>query len=91
MNEPAESINDADVEHDIREKIVFILNVYPEISPTMLQAGIGPQLSPKKWRPVLEDLIAEGVIEQHTETLQSPTGRHNSYVILSLAIDYRTR
>lgn len=46
----------------VAEKILHTLSVYPGISPTMLQAGMGPQFKPAVWRPILEDLRHKGYI-----------------------------
>lgn len=74
-----------DEDKEIREKIVHVLSIYPIISPTMLQAGLGPTLAPAKWRPSLEVMIANGTVKRNTVTVKSPTGRHNSYSKLRLA------
>lgn len=74
-------------EHDadaLREKIVHLLKIYPIISPTMLQGGLGPYVKPKVWRPVLEQLIDEGIIEQRQETHLSPGGRYNVHNMIQL-------
>lgn len=69
----------------IRELIIHLLRIYPVVSPTMLQSGLGPYVKPAIWRPVLQDLIAEGVVVEDQETLQTPRGRYNTYTKLHLA------
>ena len=69
----------------IEERIIHVLKVYPVISPTMLQVGIGPSLQPKHWKPVLERLIEREVILRETEAAKTPQGRCNNYIKLSLA------
>lgn len=69
---------------EIREKIVHLLKIYPVISPTMLQGGLGPYVKPKAWRPVLEELIHEGIVQQTQETHLSPGGRYNVHNKVSL-------
>lgn len=68
----------------IKEKIVHILLIYPVISPSMLQAGLGPQIAAGLWRPVLKDLIKHEVVKQESVTLESPSGRTITYTQLSL-------
>lgn len=76
-----ESINgDADIE----AKILHILHIYPVISPTMLQSGLGPYTKPALWRPILARLVREGVVEETQVSLQTPSDRYNTYTKLSL-------
>lgn len=70
---------------DIEAKIVHLLGIYPTISHTMLQGGLGPSLKPALWRPVLLGLIESGVVVEEHEQLLTPTNRHNNYTKLSLA------
>ena len=68
----------------IKEKIVHILLIYPVISPSMLQAGLGPQVVAGLWRPLLEELITHEVIKRESVTMKSPAGRNITYIQLSL-------
>ena len=81
-NEPEEM--NSDEFESIAARIKYILERYPRLSPTMLQAGLGPQTKSEQWRPVLEDMIANGIIKQETHTGKSPAGRYNDYQVLSL-------
>lgn len=83
-NEPNESASESSGDY-IADKILHYLAIYPVISPTMLQAALGPGCGPRLWRPVLEGLIASGVVEQSEITAEGPTGRRNTYTQLSLA------
>jgi hypothetical protein len=74
----------AEEEIPIREMILHTLQIYPVISPTMLQNALGPWLKAGLWRPELEKLIQEGIVEQTLETKQTPKGRHITYKKLSL-------
>jgi hypothetical protein len=71
-------------EEEVEAKILHLLNIYPVISPTMLQSGLGPYTKPSLWRPVLARLIANGQIVESQESLQTPSERYNTYVKLSL-------
>lgn len=71
-------------QEEIRIKIIHLLGIYPVISSTMLQGGLGPQLKPAYWRPVLTQLIEDGIVKEESESMQTPGGRHNSYTKLSL-------
>lgn len=71
-------------DQEIREKILHVLGIYPVISPTMLQAGLGPYTKPARWRPILQELIeAKKVIESQV-SLQTPSDRYNTYTLLQL-------
>jgi len=71
---------------DIEAKILHILGIYPVISPTMLQSGLGPYTKPALWRPVLAQLIADGKVVEDQESLQTPSERYNTYSKLSLPL-----
>ncbi len=73
-----------DQEQFIIDRILHILDIYPIISPTMLQGGLGPQLKPKVWRPVLLELIERDIVIESKKSCMTPAGRYNTYVQLSL-------
>lgn len=68
----------------VKQKILHVLKIYPKISPSMLQVGIGTALPPKIWRPVYEDMLKEGTIKLETVGSSSPSGRDQTYHIISL-------
>ncbi len=68
----------------IRKKVLHVLGVYPRISPSMLQVGIGPTVAPQFWRPVVDAMIAAGEIHRWSESHIAPSGRSQSYSIMSL-------
>jgi hypothetical protein len=74
----------ADIEREISSKITHILSIYPRLSPTMLQVGIGTGISPSIWHPVLEGLIERGKVDKTQVMSQSPKGREQTYTIISL-------
>lgn len=69
---------------EIRDKILHLLKIYPIISPTMLQGGLGPQIKPVDWRPVLAMLIEQDDVLETTISTKTPFGRFNTYTKLSL-------
>ncbi len=85
MNVPAVVVEDCTTAEAIEAKILHLLSIYPIISPTMLQGGLGGHMKPAVWRPVLEKLIGEGRVAQTQKSMQTPTDRYNSYTMLSLA------
>ena len=64
---------------NIAIRIKHILSIWPILSPTLLQASLGPQTKPELWRPVLEELIASGVVVQETMAKLSPSKRYIDY------------
>lgn len=73
----------------IRDRILHLLTVYPRISPSMLQIGIGTSVPPTLWRPILDDLVKEGRVLIENVNCQSPAGRARSYQVVSLASPMR--
>jgi hypothetical protein len=73
---------------ELAAKICHVLSVYPQISPSMLQIALN--IPANSWRPVLEELIAQGSVKRRHEVAPTPTGRHQTYTILSLASDGTT-
>lgn len=85
--EPPIESNHTAPEEIIRAKIIATLKVYPVVSPSMLQAALGASLSPRIWKPTLDALITEGVIncwDQSPED-ETPSVRQRPYPCLALA------
>jgi len=76
---------EAGSDKDIAERIRHILQYFPKLSHSMLQVGMGPNLSSKVWRPVLDEMIAEGDVKVETMGVTTPSGRQQSLTIISLA------
>ena len=72
-------------EYYMRQRILSTMRIYPRISPSMLQSGLGPHNPPSIWRPVLEDLIAEGLVQRLQESVQNERGRFRTVTILQLS------
>lgn len=68
----------------VRQRIIHVLRIYPKISMSMLQVGIGTAITPKFWRPVLADMEKEGTVSVNTVSSVTPSGRDQSYRIVSL-------
>lgn len=77
----------ADTESLLRDKIKHVLKIYPKLSPSMLQVGIGTAMPPAFWQPVLEIMIAEGEIVREIVSARTPADRQQSYTVLSLSED----
>lgn len=68
-----------------REKIIHVLSIYPRLSNSMLQVGVGTGIPPQLWKPILQSLIKEGVIIESSLSVKTPIDRIQSYTILTLA------
>lgn len=68
----------------LRSRITELFGVYPRMSPTMLQAALGPSLSPRIWRPVMDKMIHEGTLTLDAEMPPVVSGRSRPYTVLSL-------
>lgn len=78
-----------DTEQTIRDKIVHVLSIYPRISVSMLQIGVGTSLMPGLWKPILQRMIQEGQVLEERKMYRTPTDRQQSYTILSLNPDFK--
>jgi len=67
----------------IRAKILHVLEIYPVLSPSMLQVGLGPQVKPSQWRPILDILLAEGLVRRSDIFTPTPFGQHRAYTCIS--------
>lgn len=68
----------------IRSKITIALTVYPRLSPSMLQVGIGTGVPPILWRPVFNEMVKEGLILERSLAQTTPKGREQSYKVIEL-------
>ena len=63
----------------IRARLIHVLTIYPGISPSMLQVGIGTAISPKMWHPIMTKLKAAGIVKEEEVMAQAPNGRDLTY------------
>lgn len=68
----------------IKAKILHVLSIYPMLSPSMLQVGIGTAVTPKLWHPILAVLIKEGKVERFEMQSRAPSGRDQTYACIRL-------
>ena len=67
----------------IRKRILHVLWIYPKLSHSMLQIGIGTGFPPALWHPVLERLVKEGLVRRHQVRATNPVSmRDQVYTIL---------
>lgn len=65
-------------------RIRHLLLIFPKLSHSMLQIGLGTAHQSKHWRPVLDEMIAEGIIAIDNYNSVTPTGRQQTYSVISL-------
>lgn len=68
----------------IKDRIKYILSIYPKVSPSMLQIGIGTSIPPDLWRPVLDEMINTDEVER-TQLISNNANRKRKHVVVSLA------
>lgn len=71
-----------EVQEIYKDKIRRILSVYPRLSPSMLHVGLGPSTPAEIWRPILQDMIESGEINETTVPVDGSSAR--KYRVLSL-------
>lgn len=75
-------------ERVIAERMLFTLGIYPKLSYSMLQVGIGTAIPPRLWHPVLARLKAEDKIIETEHHSRSPMHRDLVHRILMLKTTY---
>ena len=68
----------------LARKITFILQMYPHISPTMMQISMSPSIKVGTWKPILAQLIEAGIVYEYSIARQAPNGQYRSYKVLCL-------
>lgn len=68
-----------------KQKILHVLGIYPRLSPSMIQIGIGPSIPSAVWKPIMEKMIEDGTLKRENLSLKGPTGRDNNYAVISIA------
>jgi hypothetical protein len=63
----------------IRDRLLHVLTIYPGISASMLQVGIGTAISPKMWHPVMAELKKTGQVYETEFAAKAPNGRDLTY------------
>jgi len=72
-------------EQMIREKITHVLTLYPLVSTSMLQVGVGASMEPRMWKPVLQKMIRMREVKQEQYSNVTPNGRAISSTRLYLS------
>lgn len=86
MSDTANTVEFESEEEELRAKILHLLSIYPAVSPTMLQVALGPYTRARQWKPILAELIEEGLVVRSEVVRRTIYGRDNSYTLLKLAV-----
>ena len=65
----------------IEAKLLYILEIYPQISNSMLQITMNPHKA-NEWKPTLDRLVQEGKVRRFTHYAVSPIGRNQAHTII---------
>ena len=69
----------------VRERIITLLTIYPIISPSMLQIGLGSSLPTLVWRPVFDSMVSAGEIVEDLIEGPSTDSRQRPFKTVALA------
>lgn len=86
---PIEEVDGTDLgkiaEDAIRTRIAHVLSIYPALSMSMLQVGIGTGIQPAMWHVVLERMVEDGIISKRQVKATNPlTSREQVYTLVEL-------
>ncbi len=63
---------------------MILLQVYPVLSPTLIQALLGTRVRPSFWKPILEQMISEGVLVRSEVVTKNSWDQLHSYTCIRL-------
>jgi hypothetical protein len=73
------------VRDETKQKILHTLTIFPFVSGSMIQVGIGPAHPSKLWRNCLEELMKDGIVLMTSRQAVSPGGRATVYHVYHLS------
>jgi hypothetical protein len=69
----------------VQQRILHVLSIYPRLSMSMLQIGIGTGFPPAIWHPALDALLDEGRVRRDYVKAQNPVSRREqAYTVIQL-------
>lgn len=74
----------ANVVEITRSKILYALEIFPFINASMIHMGIGTSTSTSLWKPILNDLINEGLVQETVVNAKSPLDRNQLHTVYHL-------
>jgi len=69
----------------IQKQLVLLLQLYPILSPTMIQSSLGTKIRPSVWKPVMEGMISVGTLVRFEVVSENAWGQFRSYTCIKLA------
>ncbi len=70
---------------EIQKRLVHLFQIYPVLSPTMIQAFLGGKMPPRFWKPVMEEMIEEGTLIRTEVISENIWGQLHSHTCIRLA------
>lgn len=71
----------------VADKIRHLLTYFPKLSHSMLQVGLGSTVPASLWRPILEEMVAEGEVCIVTVMATMPSGRSATFSVIQFNLD----
>ena len=68
-----------------QKQIVHLLQVYPVLSPTLIQALLGAKARPRVWKPIMEVMIKDGTLVRSEMVSENSWGQFHSYTCIRLS------
>ncbi len=68
----------------IHKQLAHLLQVYPVLSPTMIQSCFGARVRPVIWKPIMELMLQEGVLVRNEVVSKDSWGQLRSYTCIRL-------
>ena len=78
-------MNEEEIDKHVRLRIQHTLKIFPVLSHSMLQQGVGTGFPAKMWAPILENMVNDGEVHRTHRTMKHPaTGREQTYTLFTL-------
>lgn len=68
----------------IRARILHTLDIFPALSGSMIHIGLGTSTPTSLWRPILENLVADGIVVKLEVASRTPLDRNQTYTLYHL-------
>lgn len=66
-------------------KLRHVLSIYPKLSPSMLQIGLGTAVPSTIWKPILQMMVDSNEVRIENVSSKTPSGRQQTYTVYSFA------
>ncbi len=73
--------------NQLREQLKHLFQVYPVLSPTMIQALLGSKVRAVVWKPIMEVMICSGELTRFQVVAKNTFGQLRSYTCIKLVGD----